>query len=37
MKNVGGSFSIMTAKELSSQIGKNVLTFAEDVTVRSIK
>jgi hypothetical protein len=37
LKNVGGSFSKMTTKWLSSQIGRNVLTYAGDIIVRSIK
>jgi hypothetical protein len=37
LKNVGGSFSRMTSKVLSTQIGKNVLTYVDDIIVRSTK
>jgi hypothetical protein len=37
LKNVGGSFSRMTSKVLSSQIGKNVLTYVNDIIVKSMK
>jgi hypothetical protein len=37
LKNAGGSFSIMTAKVLHSQIGRNVLTFVDDIIVKSMK
>jgi hypothetical protein len=37
LKNAGGSFSRMTAKVLCSQIGKNVLTYVDDIIVKSIK
>jgi hypothetical protein len=37
LKNAGGSFSRMTAKVLSSQIGRNVLTYVDDVIVKSTK
>jgi hypothetical protein len=37
LKNAGGSFSRMTAKILRSQIGKNVLTYVDDVIVKSTK
>jgi hypothetical protein len=37
LKNAGGSFSRMTAKVLHSQIGKNVLTFVDDIIVKSTK
>jgi hypothetical protein len=34
LKNAGGSFSIMTAKVLHSQIGRNVLTYVDDIIVK---
>jgi hypothetical protein len=37
LKNAGGSFSRMTAKVLCSQIGRNVLTYVDDIIVKSIK
>jgi hypothetical protein len=37
LKNAGGSFSRMTAKVLHSQIGKNVLTYVDDIIVKSTK
>jgi hypothetical protein len=37
LKNAGGSFSKMTAKVLHSQIGKNVLTYVDDIIVKSTK
>jgi hypothetical protein len=37
LKNVGGSFSRMTSKVLSSQIGSNVLTYVDDIIVKSTK
>jgi hypothetical protein len=37
LKNVEGSFSRMTAKVLSSQIGMNVLTYVDDIIVKSMK
>jgi ribonuclease HI len=37
LKNVGGSFSRMTAKVLHSQIGRNVLTYVDDIIVKSTK
>jgi hypothetical protein len=37
LKNAGGSFSRMTAQVLSSQIGRNVLTYADDIIVKSTK
>jgi hypothetical protein len=33
LKNAGGSFSRMTAKVLHSQIGRNVLTYVDDIIV----
>jgi hypothetical protein len=37
LKNAGGSFSRMIAKVLHSQIGKNVLTYVDDIIVKSMK
>jgi hypothetical protein len=37
LKNARGSFSRMTAKVLSCQIGKNVLTYVDDIIVKSMK
>jgi hypothetical protein len=37
LKNAGGSFSRMTAKVLQSQIGINVLTYVDDIIVKSTK
>jgi hypothetical protein len=37
LKNVGGSFSRMTTKVSSSQLGRNVLTSVDGITVRSTK
>jgi hypothetical protein len=37
LKNAGGSFSKMTVKVLSSQIGRNVLTYVDDIIVKSTK
>jgi hypothetical protein len=38
LKNAGGSFSRMTAKEvLHSQIGRNMLTYVDDIIVKSTK
>ena len=37
LKNAGGSFIRMTAKVLCSQIGRNVLTYVDDIIVKSIK
>jgi hypothetical protein len=37
LKNDGGSFSIMTAKVLHSQVGRNVLTYVDDIIVKSTK
>jgi hypothetical protein len=36
-KNAGGSSSRMTAKVLHSQIGKNVLTYVDNIIVKSTK
>jgi hypothetical protein len=37
LKNAGGSFSRMTAMVLHSQIGRNVLTYIDDIIVKSTK
>jgi hypothetical protein len=37
LKNAGGSFSRMTSKVLSSQIDRNVLTYVDDIIVKSMK
>jgi hypothetical protein len=37
LKNAGGSFSRMSAKILHSQIGRNVLTYVDDIIVKSTK
>jgi hypothetical protein len=37
LKNAGGRFSRMTAKVLHSQIGRNVLTYVDDIIVKSTK
>jgi hypothetical protein len=37
LKNAGGSFSRMTAKVLHSQIGRNVLTYVDDIIVKRTK
>jgi hypothetical protein len=37
LKNVRGSFSRMTVKVLHSQIGRNVLTYVDDIIVKSTK
>jgi hypothetical protein len=37
LKNAGGSFSRMTSKVLYTQIGKNVLTYVDDIIVKSTK
>jgi hypothetical protein len=37
LKNAGGSFSRMTAKVLHSQIGRNVLTYVDEIIVKSTK
>jgi hypothetical protein len=37
LKNAVGSFSRMTAKVLHSQIGRNVLTYVDDIIVKSTK
>jgi hypothetical protein len=37
LKNDGGSFSRMTSKVLSTQIGRNILTYVDDIIVKSMK
>jgi hypothetical protein len=37
LKNAGGSFSRMTSKVLHSQISRNVLTYVDDIIVKSTK
>jgi hypothetical protein len=37
LKNAGGSFSRMIAKVLHSQIDRNVLTYVDDIIVKSMK
>jgi hypothetical protein len=37
LKNARGSFNRMTSKVLSTQIGKNVLTYVDDIIVKSTK
>jgi hypothetical protein len=37
LKNAGGSFNKMTTKVLHSQIGRNVLTYVDDIIVKSTK
>jgi hypothetical protein len=37
LKNAEGSFNRMTAKVLHSQIGRNVLTYVDDIIVKSTK
>jgi hypothetical protein len=37
LKNARGSFSRMTSKVLHSQIGRNVLTYVDDIIVKSTK
>jgi hypothetical protein len=37
LKNAGGSFNKMTVKVPSSQIGRNVLTYVDDIIVKSMK
>jgi hypothetical protein len=37
LKNAGGSFSRMTAKVLHSQIGRNVLTYVDDIIHKARK
>jgi hypothetical protein len=36
-KNARGSFSRMTSKVLCTQIGRNVLTYVDDIIVKSMK
>jgi hypothetical protein len=37
LKNAGGSFSRMTSKVLCTQIGRNVLTYVDDIIVKTYK
>jgi hypothetical protein len=37
LRNAGGSFSRMTVRVLSTQIGRNVLTYVDDIIVKSTK
>jgi hypothetical protein len=37
LKNAGGSFSRMTVRVLHSQISRNVLTYVDDIIVKSMK
>jgi hypothetical protein len=37
LKNAGGSFNEMTSKELSTQISRNVLTYVDDIIIKSTK
>jgi hypothetical protein len=37
LKNAGGSFSRMTTKVLHSQMSRNVLTYVDDIIVKSMK
>jgi hypothetical protein len=37
LKNTEGIFSRMTSKVLSSQIDRNVLTYVDDIIVKSMK
>jgi hypothetical protein len=37
LKNARGSFNIMTSKVLCTQIGMNVLTYVDDIIVKSMK
>jgi hypothetical protein len=37
LKNAGGSFSRMTTRVLHSKIGRNVLTYVDDIIVKSTK
>jgi hypothetical protein len=37
LKNAGGSFSRMTSKVLCTQIDRNVLTYVDDIIVKSTK
>jgi hypothetical protein len=36
LKNAEGSFSRMTSKVLSSQLGMNVLSYVDDIVIRSV-
>jgi hypothetical protein len=37
LKNAGGTFNRMTDKVLNTQIGRNVLTYVDDIIVRSTR
>jgi hypothetical protein len=37
LKNAGGRFRRMTSKVLSTQVGRNVLTYVDDIIVKSSK
>jgi hypothetical protein len=37
LKNASGSFNEMIVKVLSSQIGRNVLTYVDDIIVKSTR
>jgi hypothetical protein len=37
LKNAGGNFGRMTSKVLYTQIDKNVLTYVDDIIVKSMK
>jgi hypothetical protein len=37
LKNAGGIFRRMTSKVLSTQIGRNVLIYVDDIIVKSTK
>jgi hypothetical protein len=37
LKNAGGSFSRMTAKVLHSKIGRKMLTYVDDIIVKSTR
>ena len=37
LKNTGGSFNRMTSKVVEDQLGRNVLTYVDDIIVRSVK
>ena len=36
LKNTGGSFNRMTSKVVEDQLGRNVLTYVDDIIVRSV-
>ena len=37
LKNAGGTFSRMTTKVMGDQVGRNVLTYVDDIIVLSAK